>query len=175
LDANTLVHLSRMPALTGLAFHLSDTLPDQIAPSDSPLIFPNLHDLELNSQSLATVSRLLAQTRLPVMKYLSASIDYCPPKQSVSSFLAALQTSGVGHTIQRLTLGQRYPSPILDLLGLEDLQPLMEFSNLRRITICVGCNFHLTNSEVQALISAWPHFEHLRINSINHPRPNLET
>ncbi|KAF8555280.1 hypothetical protein OG21DRAFT_1483954 [Imleria badia] len=43
LDVDTLVHLSRMPALTELSCTLSVTFP----PSDSPLFFTNLHDFSI--------------------------------------------------------------------------------------------------------------------------------
>lgn len=185
LDVNALVHLSRMPALTELAFQPSVTLPDQIASSDSPLIFSGLHNLELHSPSLIPVSRLLSRTRLPVITDFSAFIESCPQasKQDVSSFLASLPTSGIGHTIQGLRLQQTNLSNVwstkeLNLhLGLEDLQPCMAFSKLCRISIGVECDIHLTDSEVRALTSAWPHFEYLIINYriiAGRPRTGLE-
>jgi hypothetical protein len=171
LDVGTLVHLSRAPVLTRLAFKQSATLPDQIASSGSPLVFSNLQHLELRSQSWASVSRLLSQTQLPVITHFSASIGDYASKQNLSSFWTTLRTSNVGHTIQELKLVQMYascdgpvPNDIKLLLGFKDLQPCMAFNNLRRMDFDIQCNESLAESDVLALSLACPHLEHLVIH-----------
>ena len=166
LDVDALAHLSRMSALTRLAFTLSATLP----PSDSPLFFSNLHDLTLRSKSLDPMSRLLSQTRLPVITNFVAYIDHYPSRQALSCFLAGVPTSNVGHTIETLRLTQmvplssNVPRPEAPPLGLEDLRPCMTLSNLRRVELDIGRNVDLTDSQVLTLASAWRKLEFLLIN-----------
>ncbi|KAF8132956.1 hypothetical protein EV363DRAFT_1162755, partial [Boletus edulis] len=50
------------------------------------------------------------------------------------------------------------------LLGFEDLQPCLAFSNLRVMYINVGWNVDLTDSDLLTLASAWPCLEDLSIN-----------
>ena len=169
LDLDALVHLSRMPALAWLTFALSATLPA----SDSPLIFPNLHDLVLHSKSLDPISHLFSQAQLPVITNITAYIDNCPSRQELSSFLAGVPTlaSNANHTVERLLLTQSIrpfsnaPHSEAPPLGLEDLQPCMACSNLRHIELNIECNVALADSQVLTLASTWPKLEHLLINA----------
>jgi hypothetical protein len=166
LDVDALVHLSRMPALTRLNFSLSATLPT----SDSLLCFSNLHGLTLHSKSLDPISRLLSQTRLPVIANFIAYIHSYPSKRELTSFLAGVPTSNVDHTIETLHLTQSFPPSNNVLrseappLGLEDLRPWMAFRNLRSIQLNIEWNVNLTDTQVLMLASAWPKLEILEIN-----------
>ncbi|KAF8546969.1 hypothetical protein OG21DRAFT_1501772 [Imleria badia] len=161
LDADTLVHLSGMPALTHLQFALNATLPA----SNSPLPFSNLHGIMLHSKSLHLVSSFVSQTHLPAVTNFTAFIRNCPSRQDISSFLA-----GVGHTIKHLTLDQSSYSIRNSVrsealpLCLEDLRPCMALGNLRQLTLNIGWDIGLTDRELLTLASAWPHLEHLLIN-----------
>jgi hypothetical protein len=170
LDVDALVHLSRMPALTRLTFMLSATLRDQIAPSDPPLFFSNLHEVTLHSKFLDPISRLLSRIRLPAITDFTAFIESRPSRQDVTSFLASVQTSGVSNTIQSLQFTQlpRLPSTVRDVLrlGLEDLLPCIAFSNLRRLDLDIEWLVGLRNSELLVLASAWPQLENLLINKV---------
>ncbi|KAF8555301.1 hypothetical protein OG21DRAFT_1602966 [Imleria badia] len=159
LDMDALAHLSRMPTLTQLDCRLSATLP----PSHSPLVFPNLHHLRLFSGFLDPISWLLSRTQLPAIAHLTTLIGGHPSKQAFSSFLSSIQTSGLG-TIQELVLLLDYEDvenaeDATPVLGLEDLQPCMTFSNLRYLDININWNMDLTDSGVLALALAWPHLE----------------
>jgi hypothetical protein len=166
LDVEALVQLSRMPALTRLAFALGATFPA----SDSPLLFSNLHDLIVHSRSLDPISRLLSQTRLPVITNFTAYINDYPSRQELSSFLAGVPASNAHYTIETLRLTQPFPpsSNVLrsesPLLGLEDLRPCMVLSNLRHIELNIEWNVDLTDNQVLMLASAWPKLEHFLIN-----------
>ena len=174
MGVHTLIHLSRFPLLTQLSFEASDTLLDQITPSESPLFFPTLYKLILSSEFevLDTISRLLSQTRLPAIGDLTAFIGPCPSERDISSFFTSLRTSVTAHTIQKLRLEQgvpphddyvaKDPRPVL---GFEDLQPCVVFTNLRSIDVALDCRVDLTDSELLALASAWPHLECLLINT----------
>ena len=168
LDADALVHLSRMPALTQLNFMLSATLRDQTAPSDPPLFFSNLHEMTLRSETLDPISRLLSRIRLPAITDFTTLIDRRPSRQDVTSFLTSIQTSGVSNTIQSLQFIQRasLPSTTHDVLrlGLEDLLPCMAFSNLRRLNFDIEWLVGLKDNELLVLASAWPQLESLYIN-----------
>ncbi|KAF8135801.1 hypothetical protein EV363DRAFT_1429498 [Boletus edulis] len=170
LSVITLAHLSRTPALTQLDFRLRDTLPEQTSPTDPPLVFSNLHTSTIFSPSLGLVSRLLSRTRLPAITKLTVGMGHCPSNQDLSSFLAIIQTSGVGQTIQDLRLIQDYSSsrkvPLKDrpLFGLEDLAPCMAFSHIRTIKFDVEYQVHMTDSQLLTLVSAWPRLEQININ-----------
>ncbi|KAF8550902.1 hypothetical protein OG21DRAFT_359818 [Imleria badia] len=168
MDVHTVVHLSRFPVLTQLGFRMNDTLLDQITPSESPLFFPNLYKLRLNSEFLDTISQFLSRSQLPAIRDFNAFIRTCPSKQDVSSFFACFQTSVIVHTIQELRLEQVFPPDDEDarlVLGLEDFRPCMVFRNLRRIHLALECQVDLTDSELLVLASAWPHLECLLINT----------
>lgn len=172
LDVNALIHLSRMPTLTRLIFTLDATVPDQITPSHSPIFFSHLHELELYSESLDWVSRLLSQTRLPAVIAFKAFIESRPSKSEARSFLTSTQTSFIGHTIQELHLEQDFPEDGTSLaddsrpvLGFEGLQPFMAFGTFRRLDLDIDWNVDLTSSELLVLASAWPELRGLRINN----------
>ena len=165
LDADTLIHLSRMPALTDLEFMLSDILPT----SHSTLSFSKLRYLGVESGFLDPISWLLSWIRLPTITGFVVEVDDCPSKQELSFFLVGLQTSATSHTIEVLRLGQLTDPPTIRpealLLCLEDLQPCMAFSNLLRLDIDIAWNVGLTDGELLTLASGWPHLEHFFINS----------
>ncbi|KAF8121624.1 hypothetical protein EV363DRAFT_1405755 [Boletus edulis] len=166
LDEHELVHLSRIPALTELNIASSTTL----SPFDSPLSFPSLHTLTLDSQSLKPISWLLSQIRLPVVRSFTAYIRDCPSRLQLSSFWASFRTASTGHTIERLKLtlpsyfSTNFTRSEAPLLGFEDLQPCLAFSNLRVMDINVGWNVDLTDGDLLMLASAWPCLEDLSIN-----------
>ncbi|KAF8142025.1 hypothetical protein EV363DRAFT_42484 [Boletus edulis] len=171
LDVITLVHLSRMPALTCLSFAFRSELLEEISPSFSPLIFSNLKKLMLRSRSLDLIFRLVSQTRYPAVTNVSASITQLrPSRQDLSSFFTGVQTSGSPDTIQKLWLVQERtwaPTPVpwnKPVLGLEDLQLYMPFSNLRRINLSIDWKVNLTDDELLSFASTWPLLEELLIN-----------
>ena len=168
LDRKAFMHLSRMPALTWPECALSATVTFPV--SDSPLSLSTLRKIVLSSNFLDPISRLLSQTRLPAIKEFSAFIDDRPSRQELSSFLASVQTSDAGNTVQELLLYQscdflgnslRSETP---LLGSKDLQPCLQFSNLRRLCLNIEWNVGLTDDGVLELVSKCPRLEDLRIN-----------
>ncbi|KAF8429865.1 hypothetical protein L210DRAFT_983517 [Boletus edulis BED1] len=129
-----------MPALTELNFILSAAL----SPFDLPLFFPSLHNLTLDSQLLKPISRLLSQIRLPVVRSFTAYIHDCPSRLQLSLFWASFRTASTGHTVERLKLtlpsyfSTNFTWSEAPLLGFEDLQPCLAFSNLRVMDINHG-------------------------------------
>ena len=171
LDANTLVHLSRMPALTVLIFALGTTLPDQITPSKLPLIFSNLGKFELSSEFLYPISSLLSKSQLPAVTDFRVVIESCPIGSEFSSFVAGVQTCCVGQVIQELSFTERFilgstraPWASGTMLGSRDLRPWMRFSNLRLLEVDIQWKVDLMDSELLTLASAWPRLECLIIN-----------
>ncbi|KAF8125009.1 hypothetical protein EV363DRAFT_1270918 [Boletus edulis] len=169
MDVITLVHLSRMPALSQLNFKLGSTFPYQIPPSDSPLVFSNLNRWVLRSQSLYSISCLLSQTRLPAVTIFVAYIECCPSRVDLSAWFAGVQTSGFGHCVQELHLGQSISGRVdllgnTRVLGFEDLRPCMAFSHLRCIDLRMDWQVDLTDNELLSLTSTWPHLETFNIN-----------
>ncbi|KAI9572304.1 hypothetical protein HD554DRAFT_2297912 [Boletus coccyginus] len=167
LDMNALTHLSRTPGLTRLTF--AQNAPLSVTPSD-PLPFPTLYELKIFSESLFPISKLLAHFHLPAVTDFAVGISSCPSRQNITSFLAALQRSGVSDSITRLRLTQT-PSPSLAnlrpdvlVLATDDLWSSMALRNLRRIDLNLGWNVGLTDSGLLTLASARPHLEHLLIN-----------
>ena len=171
-DGEALVHLSCMPALTRLSCALCATLPA----FDSPPSFSHLHELDLTSESLESISRLLSQIRLPAITHFNVEILSGPSRQQLSSLFAGLLTSNVGCTIEELCLNEYssdddessdiVPSEEL-LLGLEDLRPCMAFSNLLFLQLNLKCDVGLGDNDLLTLASAWPKLEQLSINDEN--------
>lgn len=166
LGVDALVHLSRMPALSRLSCTLSDTLPA----SDSPLSFYRLYDLQLQSQSLELISRILSWTQLPAITRFYAHITRSPSRREVSSFIVGISTSNSSHIIEHLTLDQFYPcidDPAREddlWLGFEDLRPWMAFSNLSQLDLNINGKVTLTDNQLLELASAWPKLAYLLIN-----------
>ncbi|KAF8125164.1 hypothetical protein EV363DRAFT_1176649 [Boletus edulis] len=165
LDMDALTHLSRMPALTQLAFRQIITLPN----CTSPLLFSNLSTLELHPTFFSLIPQLLSRLLLPAIKNLDLTIDSCPSRQELSSFFAAVRTSNADYTIERLSLRESSSSGgIFDeespLLSLADLRPCTAFINLHRIHIDIGWDVGLTDNDLLALALSWPNLENLAIN-----------
>ena len=168
LDMDTLTHLSRMPALTELAFALSTALPLPV--SDSPLFFSTLRHFRLNSKSWSSISQLLSQTHMPAITKFTAFLHDIPSRQELRAFFAG--TFGAcGRTIKRfnlklwkLRLNDAIDPSEIPSLCLEDLQSFMAFSNLHCLEFDVEWNVGLTDAELLALASAWPRLKILCIN-----------
>ena len=171
--ADALVHLSERPALTRLTFMLSTTLLNQIASSNSPLVFSVLRHLTSNSKCLYHISRCLPLIRLPVITDFVAAIGYCPSRQELSLFFASVDRCA-GRTIQKLRLTESlsvfksHPEPerASFSLGLDDLRPCTAFGNLLRIELGIACNVGLTDHDLLEMAPAWPRLECLSINPL---------
>ncbi|KAF8550892.1 hypothetical protein OG21DRAFT_1487398 [Imleria badia] len=170
LDSDSLTHLSRTPFLTNLSFALDTLVADYITSSDSILLFPQLRDLEIYSQSLKPISRLLSHIRLPMVESLTVNIESCPPKHILRSYLIAVQKSCSRHILVSLRLTQtRSPSCTNHgleryQLTLDDMRPCITFGQLRRIDINIASTVNVTNNDLLELASACPHLEYLLIN-----------
>ncbi|KAF8135734.1 hypothetical protein EV363DRAFT_1551692 [Boletus edulis] len=147
MDMNTLVHLSRIPALTTLYF--LPTMNIAPAPPDSPLLFSNLHNMDL-----------------PAIEDLAVGTPDCPPG-SVGSFFSALETACINHSITQLSFdcGNSTTTNFRDpILTFDDVRPMMAFSNLHHLDLDVSWDVGLTDDDLVKLASAWPYLEHLGIN-----------
>ena len=173
LDIDALVHLSHMPALSNLAFTLDPTLPAL----DSPLLFSNLHHLALRSQGLHLISKFLSHSQLPAIISFKVSIGSCPSRQELSSFLSGILMSGAGQTIEELALDGSSGEDGEDdeddrdflrsetlMLGMEDLEPCLAFSNLNVFQLEIGWKVDLKDSGLLALASSWPGLKVFEIN-----------
>ena len=165
LDMNALTHLSRTPGLTQLSFAPSATFSG--TPSDA-LLFSALYELKLFSDSLITILKLLAHLQLPAVKDFVVEIKNSPSRQNFTSFLAALQQSGVSDSITRLRLFQFQHPPentqSAPVLAAGDLRSSMALGNLRHLILNLRWNVCLTDSDLLTLASAWPYLEQLFIN-----------
>lgn len=164
LDMDALLHLSGVSALSRLDIMLPPTLPSP----DTTLPFPNLHELQLHSSSLAPIAWLFSHACLPVVTGFVVVIDSCPSKQEFTTFLAGVQTSGAGDNVLNLRLDQQSPPTVgLDspfCLCLDYLRPCMPSSRLRFIEINIKWDVYLTNNDVLSLASACPKLHTLCIN-----------
>ncbi|KAF8433365.1 hypothetical protein L210DRAFT_3649820 [Boletus edulis BED1] len=170
LDSDCLSHLSRTPLLSSLSFALSAAVADHIISSASILLFSKLRDLEIYSQSLEPISRLLTHTRLSTVESLTVYIDSCPPKHVLRAYLTTVQKSCSSHSLVCLKLLQaRSPSSTnhgLERyhLTIDDIRPCMAFDQLRRMDINIASAVNLTDKDILELASASPHLEYLLIN-----------
>lgn len=171
LDHNTLSHLSRMPGLTNLSFTLNAVVADHIVSSDSTLFFSKLRNLEIHSQSLEPISRLLSHVQLPVIESLTVYIDSCPPKLALRSCLIAVQKSCTRHSLVSLQLTQTpTTSPTSHdferylLTTFDDIRPCMVFDQLRCLDINIASVVKLTDDDLLELASTCTHLECLLIN-----------
>ncbi|KAF8434547.1 hypothetical protein L210DRAFT_3649048 [Boletus edulis BED1] len=166
LDMDALMHLSRLPALIRLEFALNAPLP----PSDTPLFFSRMHEMNLHSRFLEPILCWLSQSRLPAIVRFSASVDSCSSNQDLTSFLAGVPMCNASHTVETLTLRQSYypPDGVHPPEGLRlcsnNLRPWMVFKNLRHIELDIDSNVDLTDTEMLTLASAWPQLTRLLIN-----------
>lgn len=169
LDIDALTHLSCTPSLTNLSFALSTAVTDHIT-SNSILLFSNLRALEISSQSLQSISRLLSRIRLPTIESLTVYVDNCPSKFTLRSYLTAVQKFCTCHSLVTLKLIQtRSPSATNNgleqwQLTLDDIRPCMVFDHLRSININIASTVNLTDDDLLELASAWPRLEYLLIN-----------
>lgn len=92
-----------------------------------------------------------------ILKSKSAAV---PPRQNVTSFLVALQHSGVSDSVTRLELAKIYHSSAglwsdPPVLATGDLPFSVALRNLRRIDLDLGWNVGLTDSDLLMPVSAW--------------------
>ncbi|KAN0090751.1 hypothetical protein V8E55_004317 [Tylopilus felleus] len=150
--------------------NLQVVISDPITSSDSMLHFSKLRELEVSSQSLEPISRLLTHTLLPAIEILTVFIDRCPSKHVIKSFLIGIQKSCHRHSLISLRLIQtRSPSSTnhgLERyhLTLDDIRPCMAFDQLRCLEINVASTVNLTDDDLLQLASACPRVERLLIN-----------
>lgn len=167
LDVDAIFHLSRTPSLTNLSFALGTAIADQIAFSRSTLLFSGLRDLDISSQTWASLSTLLPHTRLPSMESFAVYTDCCPSEYTLPSCLTALRNVCTPQSLVSLKLIQSRSSRVTGSeryqLGRDDLQPCMSFGHLRRLEINTAGTVHLTDSDLLHLTSAWPGLEHLLV------------
>ncbi|KAF8420954.1 hypothetical protein L210DRAFT_3654651 [Boletus edulis BED1] len=170
LDADALVHLSSIPALTELTCTVSAALADQVTPSYSPLLFSNVHSLTFYSDLLKSISRLLSRTRLPAVRIFAAIIASRPSKMDLSSFLSTLYMSDIADTVE-LHMNQVGSLENIDvtqdrrsILALKDLQPFIALSKLRLFSINIEWNVDHSHSDLLTVTLAWPRLELLHIN-----------
>ena len=177
LNANPILHVSRMSTLTRLSLILSKETPAhwQILPSDFVLIFSNLSWCGVSSGWLLPVANLFARTRLPAIMELTVKFPDSPSKQTIRSFMTALRDACSSSTLTRLSiLNQRYLLRHLSACGdvgletypitYDDLYPCMAFGNLRSLRVNFDQAVHLTDNDLVELGSAWPHLYELCIN-----------
>lgn len=170
LEIDSLSHLSRAPFLTNLSFALSTAVMDQIISSGSILLFSKLRGLEIYSQSLEPISKLLSHISLPKVESLTVNVDSCPPKSILRSYLIAVQKCCSHNSLVSLKLTQVRSSNATNHgleryhLTLDDIRPCMTFGQLRRIDINIASTVNLTDADLLELASACHHLERLAIN-----------
>lgn len=167
LDADMMLHLSKIPTLK----HLSLLLNPPYFPSSSPaLIFPTLAHLETSSQSLETVAGLLSYIRLLVVEDLNAVFSACPSQETFRSCITTVQNVCSPNSLARFRIyGIENPrTPLIQSdhrLTLDDIRPCMALVNLSHVHINLpGWSVDLTDSDLLALVSTWPHIRTLRLN-----------
>lgn len=141
LDIDTVTYLSHIPGLTELSF---TTLTNQITPSNFVLVFPTLRSLQVNAESIITISELFANMLLPAVTRITTFFSNTPPSGNIiKSFSIALQKACSNcKKPMSVSIGQiptsfdfsHDPATEHSVLTLEDIRPLMAL-NLTEISI----------------------------------------
>ena len=175
MPVDVIPHVSHISTLLWLSFSLHTPSPTLISPPTSPLTFSQLAFLEMASESLDSVTSLIAQIRLPAVRVLIATFTTRPARATVTSYLSTLNTTCTSNSLTDLRLLNLRTSiahisppiddtPQDDRLTLDDLRPCMAFRNLRALHINLEWSIDLTDADLLALVSAWPNIQHLVIN-----------
>ena len=169
-DADTISHLSRMPSLTHLSFTQIPNIFDRTFSFDAAPDFSTLTHLEMGSESLERVTALLSYARLPVVEDLNVKFSICPSKEAFKSSITTIQNVCSSNSLARLELrGTQSPGLFDGIPGnrliLDDIRPCMEFVNFRHVNINLEWSIDLTDSDLLAMVSAWPHIRSLLINN----------
>ncbi|KAF8124880.1 hypothetical protein EV363DRAFT_691829 [Boletus edulis] len=176
MPADVIPYLSSTSTLLWLSFTLNTQSPTLIPAPNPLLVFSQLVYLEVISESLTSVTSLLAHVQLPAVQVFIFPFSSCPSRATVQSHLATLHTACASNTLTDLRLlNLRSPAtPISalvehtprddDRLTLDDVRPCMAFGNLRAIHVNLEWSIDLTDTDLFTLVTAWPHIEHLVIN-----------
>ena len=172
LDADTISHLSKLSTLTHLSLKLIPDVSGWIPSAGSPFVFSSLARLEVNSRSLELVTGLLSCSRLPVVEHLGVNFLGHPSKETFGSYITTVRNVCASNPL--ISIGVRGTGPSLiiggtnhgpqDRLTLDDVGPCMAFVNLCHIHINLPWSVDLTDSDLLALVSTWPHIHTLLIN-----------
>ena len=173
LDADTISHLSKISTLTHLSFRLVLDVFDWIPSSGSAFVFSSLARLDIKSKSLESVMGLLSCTRLPVVEHLGVDFLGCPSKETFGSYITTVRNTCPSHPLTSFEIRGMKPPIIFGgiysesphRLTLDDIGPCMAFSNLLHLNINLPWSVDLTDSDLLALVSTWPHVHTLLINN----------
>ena len=169
-DADTISHLSQISTLTSLSLTGIPRGPYWTFASDSVPVFSTLTRLGLGLHSLELVTALLSCTRPLAIEELDVEFSACPSKAAFKTYLTTLRQSCSPESLTTMKLcgTQQFMDGIFiesdNRLGLDDLGPSMAFVHLRHIHINLQWSVDLTDSDVLALASKWPHVRSLVIN-----------
>ncbi|KAG8213543.1 hypothetical protein J3R82DRAFT_10188 [Butyriboletus roseoflavus] len=174
VDATMVSRLSEISGLTYLSFTLIPGVTDWIPSSGSVSVFPRLMHLEMASESLGPVTGLLSCTQLPVLQNLVVVCPRCPSKEVFRSYMTTVQNVCSPESLinflffnnksPRLPLSGTPDSESDGQLTLDDLRPCMGFVNLWQLRVDIKWSVALTDSDLVALVSAWPRVQYLHIN-----------
>ncbi|KAJ7174790.1 hypothetical protein C8R46DRAFT_990837 [Mycena filopes] len=170
LDQAAFSHIARLPNLRYLWLMSPASLrcialkPDPHSPH-----FPVLRKLKLESiDEVHTLLAFLGKSSLVEMTIVGSSFP-SPPTQSVSKqFYAALALHCSPSSLQKFTLYDRTSTPNagqLDIysVGGDALEPLLVFRNLVVLQLSHSAGFHLDDTQVENLASAWPRIKILQL------------
>ncbi|KAF8548445.1 hypothetical protein OG21DRAFT_761611 [Imleria badia] len=171
-DADTISHVSRISSLTSLSFTLIPDESDWTLSSGSASVFSTLTHLEMGAQSLGLIIGLLSCTRLPAVEDLNVTFYACPSKEVFKSYITTIRNTCSSDSLATVKIRGIQPSRILGgvpsesghRLTLDDFRPCMAFVNSRHVYINLQWSVGLTDSDLLALASAWPHIHSLVIN-----------
>jgi len=174
LNADALLHLSRLHYLRYVVFKVHDSVIDRIHTTLSPastLTFPTLNVLRLNSDYLTPIRRLFRHFHTPEVHDLSVSLDARPTAPDLMSFFVSLQEACTHTSLNKLSLnvypyGNNEPNgiPLSPYYVTFDLlRPLAIFVNIKDIKLNIPCSMDLNERELLLLASSWPHLEKFKV------------
>ncbi|KAG9316180.1 hypothetical protein JVU11DRAFT_2201 [Chiua virens] len=174
LNADAILHLSRVPSLTRLRFTVTEEAMDSILLSDaSPLVFSHLTYLNIRTNLLERLTRLFSGIRLPALQILIVRVFGYLRGQTVGPFMSTMRpTCSVESLTQFQLICDRFTTPLqkksehLDRLCIvDDVRPLMVFNRLRSLWITLQWSEVPRDDELLEWVAAWPDMKELVINA----------
>ncbi|KAI9567224.1 hypothetical protein HD554DRAFT_2329288 [Boletus coccyginus] len=172
LNVDAVLHLSRLHYLHHAGFKVVDAVVDRIQIILSPastLTFPTLKCLDLSSDYLSPIWRLLRYFRTPEVHDIFVGVDARPTAPDLMSLFVSLQEACTHESLNDLSLVvvNAYETPLANAspyyITFDHLRPLTVFLNIKSITLDIPCGTHLSERELLRLASSWPHLELFKV------------
>lgn len=168
LDEAAIVHLSRLPLLTGLSLELQlDFQLEKVRPYVIPPGFASVKSLTLNASALSTLTSLLEPMRFKPHS-VSFVVASTPTPDALRLFFLALVSACGSEQLSRISLttsNERQRGAPPQQVSLSTFQSLIALPSIHEFEFDVPCDVALDDDVITTMTKHWPKLTMLSLNA----------